>query len=170
MRDAIPIVIAAALFLTGCVTIHAEKPPAGDAVTVGASNDGAACSSKPVRRVVAYANAERRARDLPPLECSPELARLARSHAEDMCRRDYVGHVDPDGVGPKQRFDAQGIDARAIAENVALGQRTPFQVHDGWMHSAGHRKNILHPALRRIGVAVRWCDGRPYWAQMFAGS
>ncbi len=156
------------VLVAGCATVHADKPASSEAVTVAAANDGGSCSSAPIRRVVEYANMERRARDLPPLECSASLGRVADSHSRDMCERQYVAHVDPDGVGPEERFDAHGIDATAIGENVAHGHRRVFQVHQGWMHSAGHRKNILHPDFRRIGVAVRWCDGRPYWTQTFA--
>jgi uncharacterized protein YkwD len=47
-----------------------------------------------------------------------------------MCQRQYVGHVDPDGIGPKQRSDACGIDYMAIGENVAHRQRRAYQVHD----------------------------------------
>jgi uncharacterized protein YkwD len=32
----------------------------------------------------------------------------------------------------------------------------------------GSPGNILRSEFRRIGVAVRWGDGRPYWAKMFA--
>jgi uncharacterized protein YkwD len=167
-RAPIPLLLAA-LLTASCVPIHADQPEATESVAVHPTNDEASCASRPVRRVIEYANAERRARNLPELECSPQLVELADAHARDMCERQYVGHVDPDGVGPQKRFDAHGVEYTVIGENVAHGQRRAYQVHAGWMESRGHRKNILRAGFRRIGVAVRWCDGRPYWAQMFAG-
>ena len=40
--------------------------------------------------------------------------------------------------------------------------------HFGIEHSPGHRKNILDPNFRRLGVAYgTGVDGRTYWAQSF---
>jgi uncharacterized protein YkwD len=42
-----------------------------------------------------------------------------------------------------------------IGENIALGGAefaTPRSTMDGWLHSAGHRANILAPEFRELGV------------------
>jgi uncharacterized protein YkwD len=41
-------------------------------------------------------------------------------------------------------------------------------VMDSWMHSSGHRGNILSGRFREIGVGVaRDSAGRPYYVQVF---
>ena len=39
-----------------------------------------------------------------------------------------------------------------VGENIAMGQRTPREVVDGWMNSPGHRANILSSSFAEIGV------------------
>jgi uncharacterized protein YkwD len=55
-----------------------------------------------------------------------------------------------------------------VAENVAYGYDTGRKVVRGWMHSEGHRRNILNGKFRLLGMAVRRSDnGTPYAAQVF---
>src|SRR5262245_20750776 len=41
---------------------------------------------------LASVNAERAAAGLPPLECTPELCRIARTYSRDMVERHYFSH------------------------------------------------------------------------------
>ena len=41
----------------------------------------------------------------------------------------------------------------SIAENIAEGPDAGM-IHDGWMHSPGHRANILDPQSTAVGIAV----------------
>jgi uncharacterized protein YkwD len=54
-------------------------------------------------------------------------------------------------------------------ENVAYGYPTgKAVVNQGWMHSEGHRANILEPRYRRMAIAARkGDDGRWYVSQVF---
>ncbi len=45
---------------------------------------------------------------LPPLKWDERLARSARLRAEDMARRNYFGHVNPDGIGPNYYARQEG--------------------------------------------------------------
>ena len=40
-----------------------------------------------------------------------------------------------------------------VAENIAVGP-DPVTIHTAWMHSPGHRANILSPGLSAVGIAV----------------
>lgn len=51
----------------------------------------------------------------------------------------------------------------ALGENIAKGQLTADQVMREWMDSESHRKNILQPAFREIGVGIF----RDLWVQNF---
>jgi uncharacterized protein YkwD len=60
-----------------------------------------------------------------------------------------------------------GIQFRAAGENIAMGQPTPKEVVNDWMHSQGHRRNILSKDFNYIGVGYVK-DGN-YWTQEFIG-
>lgn len=169
MRTTDWLVLAVVLLTGGCLQVKAVELGPQEDLEAASTVDGDECGSAKARRVVHYVNQERRGRDLETLSCSRRLIRLAQDHADDMCQRGYVGHVSPDGVGMAERFERLDVRYSAMAENVAGGQQSAFQVHDGWMHSPAHRRNILHPALRRIGVGYAPCGGQPRWVQVFAG-
>jgi uncharacterized protein YkwD len=103
-------------------------------------------------------NAERRARGLRPLRRRAALDRAARAHAQDMRERDFFAHEAPGGTGPHERILRAGYrDPRLTGENLAKGERgagTASSIVDGWMHSPGHRENILRPRFEEIGVAI----------------
>jgi hypothetical protein len=52
-----------------------------------------------------------------------------------------------------ERAAQAGVHFSLIEENVAVGP-DPAAIHDGWMHSAGHRDNLLNASVDRVGVAV----------------
>ena len=110
------------------------------------------------RATLCLLNAERRAHDRSTLAPDRRLERAARAHARDMLARDFVEHVTPDGVTPDERIRAAGYDGPGFTgENLAYGElevSTPAAIVDGWMHSPGHRANILRRAFTEIGVAI----------------
>jgi len=89
---------------------------------------------------------------------SQDLARVARAHAEDMARRSYLSHVNPEGANPLDRVQAAGLSGfRLLAENIGAtsvnGDRLQIIV-DEWMRSHDHRENVLNPAFNSSGVGV----------------
>ena len=82
----------------------------------------------------------------------------------------YISHVSDDGRDFVQRARAQGYDDVG-GENVARGQQDAASVMDAWMHSEGHRANILNCSFKAIGVgAVKGVDGTIVWGQLFGRS
>lgn len=117
--------------------------------------------------VVRIVNAERARAGLPPLRTDERLRSAARAHCEDMARRDFCAHDNPDGLTPVDRMRAAGYP-RPAAENVARGQDTPHKVMRDWMNSPGHRANVLNPDFATIGAGVCFLGpGGPCWAQNF---
>jgi hypothetical protein len=57
---------------------------------------------------------------------------------------------EPDVAG---RAAQAGAHFSVIEENVATGP-TAAGVHDEWMHSPGHRANLLSAEVDRVGIAV----------------
>ena len=89
---------------------------------------------------------------------SQELARVARAHAEDMARRGYLSHVNPEGENPLQRAQGAGLSGfRLFAENIGASNVSGDRVSaivDEWMRSRDHRENLLNPAFNTSGVSV----------------
>lgn len=99
------------------------------------------------------ANRERAARDLPLLAWDEALARAARKHAELMAEEDVLAHQLPGEPDLTTRAWEAGASFSRITENIARGE-DPDKFHDGWMHSPGHRANILDSAVDSIGIAL----------------
>ena len=98
-------------------------------------------------------NAERAAKGLRALAWNPELASLARAHAEGMAATGTVSHLFDDESSFARRAMQAGLAVSAVAENVAL-DRTPASAHHSLMESEEHRGNILDPDLTSIGIGV----------------
>ncbi|MEU3028713.1 sigma-70 family RNA polymerase sigma factor [Streptomyces incarnatus] len=120
-----------------------------------------------VSQVVALVNKERASAGCSPLTADPQLQQAAQAHSDDMAARNFFDHVNPDGVDPGQRITAAGYRWSTYGENIARGQQTPASVMDSWMHSSGHRANILNCAFKNIGVGVHKGAGGPWWTQDF---
>ena len=116
-------------------------------------------------------NAERARHGLTRLRRNAALDRAARRHAKDMVERDYFAHEAPDGTGPHQRILRAGyVDPRLTGENLAFGEReagAPSSIVDGWMHSPGHRRNILRRGFTEIGVAIATDGDRATYVTTF---
>lgn len=114
------------------------------------------------RAAVCLINHQRRARGLRRLRLNRKLSRAARWHSHDMVRRRYFDHVSRSGKDVVDRLYRSGyLGGRSswmVGENLAWGTNvrgTPRQIVQAWMHSAGHRQNILNPRFREIGIGVR---------------
>ncbi len=66
-------------------------------------------------------NSEREAADRSPLAWSDDLAALSRSHSQDMIRRDFFDHVNPDGESPTERGQAMDVSCTTIVDNRPMG-------------------------------------------------
>jgi uncharacterized protein YkwD len=129
----------------------------------------AACDETPTRITGAQAelfrlhNSERAEHGVAPLCWRTELANAAESHSEDMMERDYYSHDTPEGMSPSERTRSHGYPSQMVAENIHLRQisgvsesnmRDLENVVEDWMDSPGHRRNILDPGLREVGMGV----------------
>ncbi|CAL9411577.1 hypothetical protein SUDANB121_01680 [Nocardiopsis dassonvillei] len=128
----------------------------------GNGGQGGAGASAVTDEVVRLVNAERAGAGCGTLRVDRRLTAAAQEHSEDMDRRDYMSHENPEGEGPGDRARRHGYDAWG-AENVAKGQTSAAQVMDSWMNSPGHRANILNCGLVAIGVG----ESGNAWTQMF---
>ena len=71
------------------------------------------------------------------------VAASARAYAEDMAKRNFLEHIDPDGLNPMERLDARGIYVYQVTENLVGGTSDAFYAIKAWIESANHRSGIL---------------------------
>ena len=133
----------------------------------------------PAESVLTAINAARAKAGCGPLHVNGKLVAAAKSHARAMAEQNFFGHAGKDGSKFSSRIARQGYDYRTAAENIAAGQKSAGQVVASWLHSAGHRRNILNCRMTETGIAVVYqADDRPirgnpaplryYWVQVFA--
>lgn len=113
------------------------------------------------------ANSSRVRFGLLPLQWEEKAAIAARKQSIDMGKRNFFSHENPDGEGPSDRLDKEGISWRKSGENIAAGQTSAIFAHENWMNSLGHRENILGD-FERLGVGVYFGgEYRTYYTQKF---
>jgi len=101
-------------------------------------------------------NDERRARGLPALAWNAQLGSYAAAWSANMAangfRHSNIGSL----LGP---FDFVG-------ENIAMGSAgvSAGALHVAWMHSDGHRENLLMPGFDSVGVGVYCKADGSIWA------
>ncbi len=109
-------------------------------------------------RLLALMNRERRARGMFPLFLNVSLRSAARAHARDMALWGYVGHTSRYGLSVRDRITKFVRPGPRIGENLAFVQ-TIEQGHMAFMGSSAHRRNMLDPAFRRVGIGVATMGG-----------
>lgn len=105
------------------------------------------------RELFELINHERSANSLPEVKWDDALFKAARQHALLMLDLNIMEHQLPNEPGLEERLTNAGARFTYIAENIALG-KDPATIHSGWMHSLGHRANILSPRITAVGIAV----------------
>ena len=116
--------------------------------------------------VASLVNAARQDAGLSELELDADLCAAAQARAQEIAQS--FSHTRPDGSSCFTILEEFGISYRAAGENIAMGQRTPEEVMDGWMNSSGHRANILNGTFTSVGVGY-YVDGAgaAHWVQIF---
>lgn len=118
------------------------------------------------QEVLRLVNIEREKAGKQPLSADINLTKAAQVRAREIA--DTFSHSRPDGRDCFTAMKEAGVSYRAAGENIAMGQKTPAQVVEGWMNSDGHRRNILSDSFGRLGVGYYVENGRAHWVQMFA--
>jgi uncharacterized protein YkwD len=141
-----------------------------------AATDRLADLARVEAEMLARVNDVRRRAGLRPVASSPLLDRISREHAEDMLARSYSGHRTPEGLGPQERARAGGYRS-GVGENIVEQRFSAQDALEAWMSSPGHRRNILDPGCREMGLGLAVGAGydaapggyRVIWVQSFGG-
>lgn len=112
-------------------------------------------------------NAMRIENGLEPLQTAPRLQKMCQERADELTKS--YSHSRANGDAWYTILTDYGIDTNCFAgENIAAGYDTPEGVVNGWMNSAGHRKNILNTNYEYFAVGVSYYEDDPeyyfyYW-------
>jgi uncharacterized protein YkwD len=143
-------------------TTRPRPKPTSAPTTAAPSSASLSVADRLARDLFERLNAERRARGLATLDWDGDLARMAAEWSARMARTGDFSHRDLGAAG-----GLPGIGRfSALGENIAWVEGYPsmgYQLHFGWMRSAGHRANQLQPGFDAVGIAVV-CDGGRAWA------
>lgn len=150
---AVPVILAPAAAGAARPAAKAASCPGADAApTAGAQT---------AKTILCLLNAERSQHGLKPLRLDRRLGKAAREHSHDMVQRRFFDHTAPGDVTFVERIQAERYTADSrgwsVGENIAWGTgslATPARIVHSWMQSPGHRKNILSPQFREIGIGV----------------
>ena len=142
-----------------------ETPPAQENPDEDAPEESGGVQEA-AEAVASLVNAARQDAGLSELELDADLCAAAQARAQEITQS--FSHTRPDGSSCFTILEEFGISYRAAGENIAMGQRTPEGVMDGWMNSSGHRANILNGTFTSIGVGY-YVDGAgaAHWVQIF---
>jgi uncharacterized protein YkwD len=137
--------------------------PGAAASACGGASATANRASTPelVRSTLCLLNAQRRRYGLRRLRLSSRLSRAARAHSREMVLRDYFSHSSLSGATFLDRIRRTGYLRGAfswmVAENIGWGagsSSSPGRTVRAWMHSPGHRRNILTGRFVHVGIGI----------------
>jgi uncharacterized protein YkwD len=160
--------VTAATAVTAAAALAAPAQASACANANANPNDISLAAAK--HSTLCLLNEQRRSHGLRPLRDNGQLNLASQRHARDMARNNYFAHGDFVGRIRKAHYLA-GASSWTVGENIAWGSwdlATPGEIVDAWMHSAGHRANILNSRFREIGLGV--ARGAPVGGQDNGGT
>jgi len=132
--------------------------PATAAARCHGARDNPSHSSlrRAVHATLCLLNKRRREHGLGRLHENHDLDVAAGGHARDMAAHNYFAHGDFIGRIRGSNY-LSGAQSWSVGENIAWGSwhyATPKAIVYAWMHSPGHRANILNGGFSEIGIGV----------------
>jgi uncharacterized protein YkwD len=118
-------------------------------------------------QVLAKINAIRAGHGLRPLRLSTSLSAAATQHSGQMARLGFFSHDSAGGGSMGTRvghyYSSRGHRSWAVGENLLWSSPTidADRALDLWMHSSGHRANLLSRQWREIGLSAVHADTAP---------
>ncbi len=104
--------------------------------------------------VIDLTNQERVENNKSQLVRNAVLDKAAAAKAQHMADNEYFAHFAPDGTTPWEFFKDEGYVYAHAGENLAIHFTDSAEVVEAWMLSPAHKKNIVDPKFREIGVGT----------------
>ena len=146
--------------LKGIVAVFAVCALAVPAIAAGGTTNGVSAEDSLERGVLAEINALRAQHKLAPLKLNVRLTRAADAHSLAMAKRGFFAHESADGSAfwkrVKRFYSDRGFSRWSVGENLlwsspGIDAAGALQM---WLDSPPHRKNLLMPQWREIGLSA----------------
>jgi uncharacterized protein YkwD len=154
--------------LAALISAAAPAAPAQAAVANGVTVNNSEL------QILRYINASRRAKKLTPVKLSAGTTDVARRWSRQMAKGSTLAH-NPNFASQVARSGSPRWGR--ITENVGYGSACNLkQLYQAYMKSPGHRKNILDPKVRYVGIgsvdrtAKGWSCGQVWNTMNFVDS
>lgn len=105
-------------------------------------------------RVFELTNIAREEAGLADLNLDNSLNKVALAKAEDMVKRNYFAHANPDGKMIWETINRDEYAYIYVGENLGMNFTTAQSVHTALMNSPTHKKNILNDKFSDMGIAI----------------
>lgn len=135
------------------LTYLTVKQGSGDSLTIDCPVVTLGVDNVSETQMINLINNERSKKKITDLKVRNEIIPIAEDYARDMWERQYFSHYSPEGKDIGDRLNEAKISFQAAGENLALAP-TVQTAHTGLMNSEGHRRNILDPEFKRVGIGV----------------
>lgn len=132
------------------LTIKNEK---GEKVVLQNEETALSIDAVSENEMLLLVNKERAIVGVRELNSDDTLKLVSRAYATDMWERKYFSHYSPEGEDVGDRLTIVNYPYTYAGENLALAP-TVITAHIGLMNSEGHRRNILDPSFRRVGIGA----------------
>jgi cysteine-rich secretory family protein len=103
--------------------------------------------------IIDLINKERSDRGLPPVRIDLLLTNAARLHTQLMIEKHELSHRLSEEPVLRDRIANTGLAFSVAGENVAYDANAQ-DAHIAFMHSPGHKANILNPDFDHVGVGI----------------
>jgi uncharacterized protein YkwD len=134
---------------------------------LAAPNGAAGTLSTLDRSVLVEINSMRAQHHLSRLRVNARLTTAARAHSEQMAADGYFAHESSDGSAFWKRlqtfYSSSSWHSWAVGENL-LWSSPSIDSHGAlelWLKSPEHRRNLLDPRWREVGVSAVHVSGAP---------
>lgn len=116
-------------------------------------------------------NDYRREQRLIELQRDPRLDAVARAHSEDMVKRRYLSHRNPEGDDWVARMRKAGVTEFTMAgENVGQTNKPDpnREILTGWIQSPVHHQNLVARPYNATGIGIaRSANGTLVYTQLY---
>lgn len=109
--------------------------------------------------LLSLVNSTRKSAGVGNVSWSSSLESAAKTRAKELATS--YSHTRPNGGA------FYTVNSNVYAENIANGYGSVNSVHDAWVNSPGHYKNITNKSYKTMGAACYSVNGQIYWVELF---
>lgn len=105
-------------------------------------------------QILVLTNEIRKNYNLPELTFNKKLETAAKNKAQYILNNNYFSHTGIEGQTFSSWIKEADYKYSRVGENLAINYNKAEDIIKAWLESPSHRKNILNPLYKDIGVAL----------------